>query len=51
MQKTFDIGNRTFFIIFGSGRRIALGFCVTPWGIDLEFGPWWFTIEWWTKRA
>jgi hypothetical protein len=46
-NKLFTIGNRNIIFILGYGRRLALGFCISPWAIDLEFGPWWLTIEWW----
>ena len=51
MQKTFNIGSKTFFLLLGSGRRIALGFCINLYGIDLEFGPWFLTLEWWDNDS
>jgi hypothetical protein len=47
MKTKFDVGNRTIFILLSSGRRFALGFCISPYGFDLDLGPFWLTIEWW----
>lgn len=27
-------------------KRVALGFSIDKWGINLDLGPFWFGIEW-----
>jgi len=50
MSKSFfyKLGNRTI-LHGGISKRFGIGICVDRWGIDIDLGPLWISLEWWFK--
>jgi len=36
---------KTVFLVIGKGRRFGLGLVIDKYGANLDFGPFWFAIE------
>lgn len=48
MGKSFFIRlHRKITINGGVAKRFGIGICIDKWGIDLDLGPFWLSLEWW----
>ena len=44
----FKLNKRTI-LHGGIAKRFGIGICVDKWGIDIDLGPLWISLEWWMK--
>jgi hypothetical protein len=50
MRKSFYFKlSRRVILHGGVSKRFGIGICIDRWGIDLDIGPLWVSIEWWYK--